>query len=237
MRSLFQTKKIKKFLINRALINRTIIDGISINLTDKQISKEIRRHIAKGTYEIEERSLLLQHLLPTDHVLELGAGMGLVTAICARHAAVTLSIEANPDLIDLVESNLRLNGLKATLIQGIAGTHDGIADFHISPQFWSSSTIDRGNSRKISIPSIDVNRVIEENRINVLVLDIEGGEDELLRHTDLAGIDKICVEIHPGVLGKKTASDLVAYLISQGYALDFNKFDQVFFFTRSTAFN
>ncbi|MBX2832257.1 MAG: FkbM family methyltransferase [Rhodospirillales bacterium] len=234
MRSLFSSNRINKFLINRALINRTVLDGVSIDLTDKQITKEIRRHIAKGTYEIEERSLLKKYLQPADRVLELGAGMGLVTAVCAKNAAKTISIEANPSLIELVQSNLDFNGLSATVIHGIASTKDGVSDFHVAPQFWSSSTIDRGNSKKISIPSIDVNRIIRENDVNVLVLDIEGGEDELLRNSDLSKIEKICVEIHPGVLGTISASELVGYIIAQGYTLDFNKFDQVFFFSRPT---
>lgn len=233
MNSFLQNKKLRKFLINNSLIKRTDIAGISIDLTDKQISKEIRRHIAKGTYEIEERFLLQKFLEPKDRVLELGAGMGLVTAICAKNAATTVSIEANPDLISLITSNLAFNGLNATVIHGIAGTNDGIADFHVAPQFWSSSTIDRGNSVKISLPVVDVNRLIDENNINVLVLDIEGGEDDLLRQTNLTRIEKICVEIHPGVLGKAVASQLVGFLISNGFDLDFNKFDQVFFFSRS----
>ena len=234
MWSFFAKNRIKKFLINKSLIKRTSLDGISIDLTNKQITKEIRRHIAKDTYEVEERSLLQKYLKSTDRILELGSGMGLVTSICARNSAETTSIEANPDLIHIVQENLDFNGLSATVMHGAASTKDGVSEFHIAPQFWSSSTIDRGNSKTISIPSIDVNRIIRENDVNVLVVDIEGGEDELLRNTCLSQIEKICVEIHPSVLGKTAASELVGYIIAHGYTIDFNKFDQVFFFERIT---
>lgn len=45
-------------------------------------------------------------------------------------------------------------------------------------------------------------------RPNLVVMDVEGFEDTLLRHANLKSVDKLLVEFHPQILGEKVVSDL-----------------------------
>jgi hypothetical protein len=66
-----------------------------------------RGALRDGTYEADEANAAERCVREGFRVLELGAGIGYVTAICARRTAPenVLAVEANPALIPVIESN------------------------------------------------------------------------------------------------------------------------------------
>ena len=72
---------------------------------------------------------------------------------------------------------------------------------------------------------MDVN--LEINKINptILIVDIEGGEKDLIPIIDFekSEIKKIIIELHPHIIGKKASSNVLSNIISQDFMLNLSK--------------
>src|SRR5207237_906870 len=66
----------------------------------RHMSPQGERTVSRGRYEQDECRLIEQVLSPADVVLEVGAGLGLVSAYCAKRlgSSRVFAYEANPDL-------------------------------------------------------------------------------------------------------------------------------------------
>jgi tRNA G37 N-methylase Trm5 len=81
----------------------------------------VAERLRDGTYEADEANAAERCVKEGFRVLELGAGIGYVTAICARRTAPenVLAVEANPALIPVIETNLARNGAQdVTVLHG-----------------------------------------------------------------------------------------------------------------------
>ena len=67
-------------VVRRRIIS---IEGIRIRL-GRHISPRVERALTKGAYEREEMRLVEAVLEPDDIVVDIGAGLGLVSAYCAQ---------------------------------------------------------------------------------------------------------------------------------------------------------
>lgn len=82
----------------------------------------------------------------------------------------------------------------------------------------------------------DARRFIAGIRPSFLICDIEGGEHDLLEYMDLDGVKKLCIELHPHVIGNQETSRIFQRLLNQGFYCDFLLSSEwVFFFERSAA--
>ncbi len=185
-------------------------------LTETRIAR-----INAGRYEGDEIAGALTVVRPGDRVLELGAGLGLVGAVVAKNAQpeAVLSFEANPELIAPIRALHRENGLEARIelrnqVLVTAPDRPDTATFHLHTSFLGSSLVDTParRTRAIEVPTVAYSAVVEEFRPTVLIVDIEGGELELLSHADLSGLRAVVIEFHPGVYGKagmQTCKDIL----------------------------
>lgn len=175
-------------------------------LTETRIAR-----INAGRYEREEIAGALDVVRPGDRVLELGAGLGIVGAVVAKNArpAAVLSFEANPELFPHIDALDRANGLapiierrNAVLIS--APDRPSTLPFNLHNSFLGSSLVDNParRSRTIDVPTEDFHAVVAAFRPDVLVIDIEGGEGDLLAHAILDGIRAVVIEFHPNIYGK-----------------------------------
>ncbi|MCF6234716.1 MAG: FkbM family methyltransferase, partial [Rhodobacteraceae bacterium] len=75
--------------------------------------------------------------------------------------------------------------------------------FHVRKSFLGSSLLNPENrpSNVVDIPTADFADVCDTLSPTVLVMDIEGGELEILRHADLSRFRAIVLEFHPKVYG------------------------------------
>ena len=165
-----------------------------------------------GRYEGEEIAGALSVVRPGDRVLELGAGLGVVGAVIARnaHPDAVLSFEANPNLIPHIEALHRLNGLEEVMevrhqVVAAGPNQPEHMTFHLRNSFLGSSLIDnpRRQTTQVDVPTVPYDTVINTFRPDVLIMDIEGGELELLRHANLRGIRAIVIEFHLDAYGKE----------------------------------
>lgn len=212
------------------------VAGIELPLEHALITPPIRRDIYFGDYERKELDLIERRLERADTVMEIGAGIGFLSAYCARvlGSERVHAYEANPALLPLIEAVHSRNGVQPRVVNALLGKGDGEREFFVEPDFWASSLVRRSaDARKVLIRQIDLQAELRRIAPTFLIVDVEGGEYELLREMDLAGVAKLCLEVHPDVLGNMRLSELFSALIAAGLALDFTLMRKnVFFFQR-----
>ncbi|MGJ5617626.1 FkbM family methyltransferase [Sulfitobacter sp. MF3-043] len=182
--------------------------GLTVPLGGDHIDRRIFDQLTWSGYEVPEIDGLLGLVSPGDRILELGVGIGIVSSLAAKKFPdVTIrSYEANPALIDPIRDLHGRNGVtsidlrNAVLVNG--EVKDSHRDFFIHESFAASSLVEPIGEVKsvVSVPTVSFQSVLSEFSPDVLVLDIEGGEEELLSNVDLKGIRVLVIELHPKVI-------------------------------------
>ena len=177
----------------------------SKNLTPTRIER-----LNSGQYEGQEIAGVLEVVNEQDRVLEMGAGLGVVGAVAALNGKpeAVLSFEGNPELIDDIRALYDLNTLSDRIsvrneILLSSPNRPETISFHIQNSFLGSGlTAKKGRkTREVTVPTSSFETVRNDFSPTILVVDIEGGELELLRHADLEGIRAVVIEFHPAVYG------------------------------------
>ena len=119
--------------------------GIRLRLDDTFMSQRLIEAIRTKQYEAAEARGIRRFLQPGDTVLEIGAGIGFITALMLKNPAVerVVSFEVNPLLIPKIQRTLSDNGLghqRFELHNAVLGREDtGTVGFHIHRDFWAYS--------------------------------------------------------------------------------------------------
>lgn len=163
-------------------------------------------------------------------VLEAGAHIGYVTLQAARAVGGSgrvITFEPNPRTVPLIERNLAANGLtdRVTLVPLALGDAAGRHVFHISGG-GDTSSLHRpdGDAQQVEVEVTTVDDWLDQEvRVDVVKLDIEGGEVAALRGMrrtlERAGPGlTVFAECNPGMLERAGSSseELFATLRSHG---------------------
>lgn len=200
------------------------IEGVRLDIPDRMLVPPLRAALEEGRYEGQERRALRNHLRAGDRVLELGAGAGLLAVLAARvvGAGAVTTVEANPEMLDSIRANLRENGQKGVrLLHGAAVPDEaagGAVEFHVHPGFWSASLAPnpRLKARRHAVPALGFHELVRDARANVLVCDIEGGEEFLFDSPLPEGLRLVVIETHPQRYEPETLERLRAALAGAG---------------------
>lgn len=216
--------------------DRLVLSGIVVDLVHDQIGPGLRDFFYSEIYEEDEVNILRRVLTDADVVMEVGAGIGFLSAFAAKQIGEkrVFAYEANPMMIEKIRETYRLNNVEPEINNLLLADREGNVDFFIEENFWSSSILKRSvNSRCVSVRSVDVNLEILRVHPTFLVVDIEGGEKDLLPIIDFkkSRIQKILMETHPFLTGKDCTQKLLSELTSQGFCFssDFSRGDVWFF--------
>lgn len=199
------------------------LNGVRIVVDRALFSPKIVARVYDGGYEAEECAALSQTLSSDDTVLELGAGMGYISAFAARliGSARVTACEANPRLAALIARTHHENGVSPRLITGVMSRNGPQAtrNFYIHREhFWSSSLTDLGTDyERVSVASLDWQAELSARRPSYLVMDIEGGEIELLQNFDAPWVSKLLVEFHPRKTGQDAVTRVFDELAARGF--------------------
>lgn len=200
--------------------------GVAVPCSDFLNEKRIER-LDAGEYEGAEVRGALSVVTARDHVLELGAGIGVVGAAVALNCrpARMFSYEANVRLVPVIEKTYEINGLSGAIKLRnrvlLAGPdRPETVTFYLKNSYLGSSLAD--SDRRATTPVVVGTDSWEAMRAelapSVLIMDIEGGELDLLRHADLDGIRAVILEFHPDVYGKPGMQEAKKILTDQGFA-------------------
>jgi FkbM family methyltransferase len=202
------------------------LHGVLVGTSKESVPHSVRNALFKEVYEAHECELVKRAVRPQDRVLEIGAGIGLVSLLATRMAGEgqVLSCEANPALKPAILANYALNGWTPKLKMAAVTSDSGMVTFHQNENLLSSSRIDRKLAgREITVPSVGINELIADHRPKVIIMDVEGSETELLAKADLSGVSSIIVEMHPHIVGAAEIDRLLEKLQSAGFKVNDQK--------------
>lgn len=200
---------------------------VVINPCDRFIGKKL---ILYGGYEKQEIAVLCSFVNPGDHVLDIGANIGLHTLHLSRAVGptgVVLAVEPDPGNYALLETNLERNGCENVIrLPSAFGAETGEVDlFRVEENCGSSSLVAFfGTGQSVRVPIQRGEKVIAELKLRpkVAKIDVEGAEPFVL-----SGLGKY----KPGILFFEFAPELLRAqghnpeafldsLVTEGYTLE-----------------
>ncbi|MEM6478960.1 MAG: FkbM family methyltransferase [Pseudomonadota bacterium] len=182
------------------------LKGIRLSVPRHVSGPKVFEAMRSGRYEQAEARCAERRIAAGDKVLEIGAGVGFVTALCAKAAGAenVTAVDAHPDLLAVVEANLAQNELEGVrLIHGaVAGEVQGgdkTITFNIGPAFWGSSLVETpaNAKRQVEVPLLDIHALLEETAATVVIMDVEGAEASMFSQPWPARVHTVCIELHP----------------------------------------
>ena len=218
-------RKLSKWLLYQYRVSRrdiVTIEGIRIRV-GRHMSPRVERAVSKGDYERDELRVIRLVLSADDVVLNVGAGLGLVSAFCAKQIGSNhvFAFEANPDLEPRIRENFALNGVEPALdmcaVRAAAGR---ITIFRRKHIFTPSVLAPRDGAHSIEVPGKALNYLIEKIRPTLLIVDVESAEAELFAGSQLPGVAKIVLELDEQVVGEARARRVHDALAELGFTED-----------------
>jgi len=227
IRRFFLRNFIPKFFFPKIVI----LNGAKINVRNSGYTFGVKWAICRNTYEINERILLEEALKTGDHVLEMGASVGIVSRVILSKigsAGVLKSIEASESVFK--QTNRAMSNLtNFHLIHGLGFPVSKINEEKYSRHSFNFDGSTLGGhldfkseiaDPKNFIPVYDISSLIDESfNPSVLVLDIEGSEIVLLdmELTIPNSIIHIIIELHEFMYGSKLKNAIIERLVSLNY--------------------
>ena len=203
--------------------------GIRLRIDPDFMSPRLMEVIRTGQYEAAEARRIRRIVQRGDIILEIGAGIGFITALMLKNPVVerVVSFEANPLLIPKIQQTLSDNGLggqRFELHNAVLGTEEaGTVDFHVHQDFWASSLRKMpGTIHSCPVPLASFDKTVKIVRPNLIVCDIEGGESALFSNSNLTGVRNVYLELHQRVLGPAGMRDVFQAFHDRGFHYDQN---------------
>ncbi len=196
------------------------IGGLRLVAYRQDIPKHVSQMLVRGDYEMPERRAVSALLRSGDRVLEIGSCVGLVALTAAKivGAGNVLAFEPNPAAAKVARENFALNALPVELVNAAVGVEDGTLDLRISPDSWLGASGRRQfEGRTVTTPMRSIANIVDAFKPSVLVIDVEGMEDELLTACPLAGLRALVVEVHSDVIGADGIERLGRHLRTNGF--------------------
>jgi len=230
----------------RSIFPTKLIAGVRLSINDDDVlSRDLVMSVLQGGYENLENRVIRNNLSSNERVLELGTGIGFNAIAAARiNGNKVLSYELNSGLQKIILKNQELNRVRfevrnKMLVCNLQTT--GPTEFYVARNACMSSTVSDQlpgfellEKRKVSTESFET--VLAEWRPEFLIVDIEGGELALFECCEVlrnSSVNKILLEIHAAIIGKKAADDLLDRIRHAGFSIIKDQcVDEVFFFKR-----
>jgi FkbM family methyltransferase len=217
--------KIKRFLKPRL----ATVEGVILDASNGVLDPATRRSIYSENYESLESEIINRTLEPEDRVLEFGAGIGFISTLCALRLGrsdVVTTFEANPKLERVCRRTFALNGVKPKLVMAAVSGVAGQIKFNALETYLSSSNKNRSNKTlkndTIFVPAVTVQDAIKQYRPTYIISDVEGTEVDIFSTGTLHGVRKLCLELHPHVVGHEPINKMIDHLRSIGFQVHYD---------------
>jgi FkbM family methyltransferase len=206
----------------RFLVRPRVITNRGIRLpVGPPLTRRMCDILYTGDYENDEYAIVHKHLASDARVLELGTGLGFITTLCALicGSGNVFSYEANPDMIPVAEKVFALNRVRPRLQQALVNRDGGTVNLRVTDSFWSSSVHDREGVRDVMpCRALRFRDVLAEARPNFLLVDIEGGEHDLVGETLPVCVRQLLIELHAPVIGADKVDHVRRWIEGEGFS-------------------
>lgn len=158
---------------------------------------------------------------PGDTVLDIGANVGVFTAMCALGGARVLAYEPHPGAFEVLLDTIRRNDIQelVTPVEAAIDWKYGHYSFHPNAMLCDGWTAFNGNTENptVSVPAYGFEDVLRRTRSrwSCVKMDIEGAEFKLLYMLPLEVFDTVnflTVEFHNGWATKQLHDDVISRL-------------------------
>lgn len=185
--------------------NLYTLNDIELSVPDEVLTDHLRRKLDSGGYESDEAKAATRRLRPGHRVLEIGAGLGYVSSICARRAGAenVLSVEANPKMLPVIRANLDRNGFEDVELMHAAATGPvetgATAQFYAGSAFWGGSLLQRDgwDLEGQEVPLVSISALLRAHKPHFVMMDIEGAEANMFSRKWPPFVQFLVMEIHP----------------------------------------
>jgi FkbM family methyltransferase len=196
--------------------NGVVIEGSRFSFDSPVIPRYLKGYIASDRYEQPERKALRHFLDPGLPVVELGGCIGVVACLTNKRLRLPekhVVVEANPDLIPLLERNREQNGCRFTILHRAVAYGADRVTFYRSIIFLASN-VDRmyGESPAdaTTVQTTTFGDLLAHFGFDrcTLVCDIEGAECSLVEHEPhvlRARVATLLLEVHREALPDATS--------------------------------
>jgi FkbM family methyltransferase len=158
-------------------------------------------------------------------ILDCGANIGLATLYFKRRypKARLTAFEADPAIARALRANLERNGCSdVEVIEGAVWTSDGIVEFFREGAD-SGTILDFAaglSGSRASVPSVRLRRILENGPVDLLKLDIEGGEEAVLRdcRDGLRNVQALVLDLHEFDPRRRSSAAVFELLSEAGFA-------------------
>jgi FkbM family methyltransferase len=196
-------------------------------LMEVDISKPAERAIPFGAYEPKITKKFLDSLKEGGVVCDVGAWIGYYSVLAAKRADRVISIEPDETNYQRIKRNIDLNNLSnVTTLNLAVGDRISRGVLEEGPQSVMHKVVLDGKGKAIDIEPLDhiIKNRLKINRVNMLIMDIEGSEYLALKGLQLLlftrSVEKIICEIHPDIIMQNSGAseaDVVKLLSESEY--------------------
>jgi FkbM family methyltransferase len=217
----FQVRYRFKYVLPK--IQEITLEGMKFDVSG--LSTKIRNRLLSGAYEAHEKKMCFDYLTPNDSVLEIGGAIGFIGLICQKKIGIKnyFCFEANPRTHEILKKNYELNGVEPRVWNMALAHADGHVDLEVGSDFWENSicydSTRTTGVKTVRVPAgtLDTLLALAGQKVNTLIIDIEGAEQFIDFQRVPEEISKIIIELHPGVMGQEVMYNIVATLIGLGF--------------------
>ncbi len=208
------------------------LNGITVELPEETASEKVHRKLASGDYERREAEGVLARIRPGMRVLELGGGLGYVTALCARRAGAqnVTCVEANPQALPLLRKTLELNGYDAVDLRHgavVGEARKGPVSFRMGKAIWGSGLAEGSAAERegqgetlVEVPALPLRKLLRQVRPQAVVMDVEGAEAELFLQPWPGHVRVVLMELHPRLYGDRIVQQIFDCMSVSGLTYD-----------------
>jgi FkbM family methyltransferase len=212
-----------------------VLEGVRLRVS-RAFPIKLRRDLHSGLYEPLEIQALRSTLDESDVAMELGTGIGFLATYLAKKIGSdrVFTYEANPALEPLIRDTFALNGVSPAFQTCLLGESAGESSFFVDADFRASSAVQFDAGEQIRVPMRSFNEELQRIRPTFLIVDIEGGEYDLVQFMNFSGIRKILIEVHENIIGATGLERLKSIILGAGFSIDPRFADTAcLFFSRS----
>ncbi len=198
---------------NRLLVSTNWGGKLFMSASDLSLTPEV---LHDGNYDNPFTNFLQRTLRPGDVAFDIGANVGLFTVLMGRlvgPAGHVVAYEAAPENVALLRDNIAMNYYtdRVDVIAKAAAADAGTLRFHQSTRFQGNGSllphdddyqrayaVDEERTLEVDAEPLDIHRGRFE-RIHLVKIDVEGGEEQVLRGMESliasGAVDRICFEL------------------------------------------
>lgn len=185
--------------------------GVTVDVSEINLRSLVKFRLRQGRllYEDTESHFITEYIKRDYNIVDLGAGIGFSSILATKQTnseTKTIAVEANPELERIIQKNAELNNSDISVVSAAYNPNADTTEFHISHSDYRDSTEYEIYNKKVEVNSVSLQDIFKKHDLETasLIVDIEGGETELIEN-ELEYLKDRCnmliIEFHPHITG------------------------------------